>query len=55
MTAINLLRAPNGTAQYVLTGSWGKYAADEARKEGKVEVIYMPKPPTTIACPMLVN
>lgn len=40
MAAINLLRGQAGPAQYVLTGSWGKYAADEARKEGKVEVIY---------------
>ena len=40
MTAINLLRGQTAPAQYVLTGSWGKYAAEEARKEGKVEVIY---------------
>lgn len=40
MTAINLLRGQNTPAQYVLTGSWGKYAAEEARKEGAVEVIY---------------
>ncbi|MCC6509457.1 MAG: 3-phosphoserine/phosphohydroxythreonine transaminase, partial [Pirellulaceae bacterium] len=40
MTAVNLLRGQSTAAQYVLTGSWGKYAADEARKEGAVEVIY---------------
>ncbi len=40
MTAMNLLRGSKSPAQYVLTGSWGKYAADEARKEGTVEVIY---------------
>lgn len=40
MTAINLLRGQSTPAQYVLTGSWGKYAAEEARKEGAVEIIY---------------
>jgi phosphoserine aminotransferase len=40
MTAMNLLRGQPNPAQYVLTGSWGKYAADEARKEGAVEVIF---------------
>ena len=40
MTAINLLRGQKQPAQYVLTGSWGKYAAEEARKEGTVEVVY---------------
>ncbi len=40
MTAINLLRGRSEPAQYVLTGSWGKYACEEARKEGPVEVIY---------------
>jgi phosphoserine aminotransferase len=40
MTAINLLRGQAHAAQYVLTGSWGKYAAEEARKEGQVEVLY---------------
>lgn len=40
MTAINLLRGHSSPAQYVLTGSWGKYAAEEARKEGAVEAIY---------------
>ena len=40
MAAINLLRGQTAPAQYVLTGSWGKYAADEARKEGAVEVIF---------------
>jgi len=40
MTAINLLRGRSNPAQYVLTGSWGKYAAEEARKEGTVETIF---------------
>lgn len=40
MTAINLLRGQKNPAQFVLTGSWGKYAADEAKKEGAVEVIF---------------
>ena len=40
MTAINFLRGQSNPAQYVLTGSWGKYAAEEARKEGGVDVIF---------------
>lgn len=40
MVAMNLLRGQSSPAQYVLTGSWGKYAADEARKEGSIEAIY---------------
>jgi len=40
MVAMNLLRGFNAPAQYVVTGSWGKYAVGEAKKEGAVEVIY---------------
>ncbi len=40
MIPMNLLRGQSGPAQYVLTGSWGKYAKAEAAKEGKVEVVY---------------
>lgn len=40
MIAMNLLRGQSGAAQYVLTGSWGKYAQVEAQKEGAVEVAY---------------
>ncbi len=40
MTAINLLRGQSRPAQYVLTGSWGKFAVEEAIKEGPVEVVY---------------
>ncbi len=55
MTAINLLRGQSQPAQYVLTGSWGKYAAEEARKKGRSRSSTMPKRPTTIACPIPVN
>ena len=40
MIPMNLLRGHAGPAQYVLTGSWGKYAIGEAKREGKVEAIY---------------
>jgi len=40
MIPMNLLRGHSGPAQYVLTGSWGKYAQSEAKKEGTVEVVY---------------
>lgn len=40
MIPMNLLRGQSGPAQYVITGSWGKYALAEAKKEGSVETIY---------------
>jgi len=40
MIPMNLLRGQAGPAQYVLTGSWGKYAIGEAKKEGIAEAIY---------------
>lgn len=40
MIPMNLLRGQAGPAQYVLTGSWGNSAIDEARREGATEVIY---------------
>ncbi len=47
MIPINLLRGAkdksgNGqaVAQYIITGTWGKYAVGEAKKEGAVETIY---------------
>lgn len=40
MVPMNLLRGSSTPAQYVLTGSWGKYALGEAKKEGPVEVLY---------------
>ena len=40
MIPMNLLRGQSGPAQYVITGSWGKYAIGEAKREGKVETIY---------------
>lgn len=40
MVAMNLLRGRKQPAQYVLTGSWGKYAAEEARREGPIETVY---------------
>ena len=40
MIPANLLRGTDKTAQYLLTGSWGKKAIVEARKEGSVEAIF---------------
>ena len=40
MIPMNLLRGQSAAAQYVVTGTWGKSALDEAKKEGAVEVIY---------------
>ena len=40
MIPANLLRGTDKTAQYLLTGSWGKKAFGEAKKEGSVEAIY---------------
>ncbi|EGF27578.1 phosphoserine aminotransferase [Rhodopirellula baltica WH47] len=36
----NLLRGSGKRAQYVLTGSWGKKAVKEAKKEGDVDVLF---------------
>jgi len=40
MVPMNLLRGSSAPAQYIVTGSWGKYALGEAKKEGSVEVLY---------------
>tara|TARA_R110002049_G_scaffold2750_8_gene22321 strand:+ start:285668 stop:286780 length:1113 start_codon:yes stop_codon:yes gene_type:complete len=40
MIPINLMRGTGKTAQYLLTGAWGKKAFGEAQKEGDVEAIY---------------
>jgi phosphoserine aminotransferase len=40
MVPMNLLRGSGRTADYVLTGSWGKMALDEARREGKTRVAW---------------
>ncbi|GAB5403561.1 MAG: 3-phosphoserine/phosphohydroxythreonine transaminase [Aureliella sp.] len=40
MIPMNLLRGQATPAQYILTGSWGKNALSEAKKEGDVEVVY---------------
>ncbi|QDS86765.1 Phosphoserine aminotransferase [Rosistilla ulvae] len=40
MIAANLLRGHSGKAQYLVTGSWGKKALEEAVKEGPTEVIW---------------
>jgi phosphoserine aminotransferase len=40
MLPANLLRGRAEPAQYLITGSWSKYALAEAKKEGPVEVLW---------------
>lgn len=40
MVPMNLLRNHAGDAQYVLTGSWGLKACEQARLEGPVQVVW---------------
>src|SRR3990172_7511126 len=40
MVPMNLLRGSGSTAEYVVTGSWGKYALKEAQREGPVRVVW---------------
>src|SRR5690606_36739987 len=44
MVPMNLLRGTNKTADYVLTGSWGKKALAEAKHEGETNVAWDGKP-----------
>jgi phosphoserine aminotransferase len=40
MVPMNLLRGQSGSADYILTGTWGTTGAKEARREGKVHVAW---------------
>lgn len=40
MVAENLLRGRPAPAQYLVTGSWGKKAVEEAKKAGEVQVVF---------------
>ncbi|MCE9546961.1 MAG: 3-phosphoserine/phosphohydroxythreonine transaminase [Planctomycetia bacterium] len=40
MNLLGDLAGPQRTADYVLTGSWGKYAVAEAKREGTVNIAY---------------
>jgi phosphoserine aminotransferase len=40
MLAMNLLRGSGKTAEYVLTGTWGKKAIDEGRREGEARIAW---------------
>lgn len=40
MIPMNLMRGTGKSADYVITGSWGKYAHQEAIKEGKIRVVW---------------
>ena len=43
MIPMNLLRGTGKRAEYVVTGSWGKMAQDEAKREGEVHTAYNSK------------
>src|SRR5690606_22602944 len=40
MVPMNFLRGSGKTADYVITGSWGKKAIKEAQKEGEVRKVW---------------
>jgi phosphoserine aminotransferase len=40
MVPMNLLRGADRPADYIISGSWGKKALEEARKEGPVRVVW---------------
>lgn len=40
MLALNFLKESGKTAEYILTGAWGKKALDEARREGETRVVW---------------
>ena len=40
MIPLNLMRGTGQPADYILTGSWGKKALEEARKEGEIRVVW---------------
>lgn len=40
MIPMNLLKGSGKTAEYLVTGSWGKYALEEAKKEGECRVVW---------------
>jgi len=44
MVPMNLLRGSEQPADYVLSGTWGKKAIEEAGREGKVNVVWDGKP-----------
>ena len=44
MVPLNLLQGPNRSADYILTGSWGQKAIEEARREAPMRVAWDGKP-----------
>jgi phosphoserine aminotransferase len=44
MVPINLLRGQSQPADYLVTGSWSKFALEEAKREGQVNVVWDGKP-----------
>jgi phosphoserine aminotransferase len=40
MVPMNLLRGTGKTADYIIAGSWGKYAYQEATREGPVRIVW---------------
>jgi phosphoserine aminotransferase len=44
MVPMNLLGGPGRAADYIVTGSWGQTAAQEAQREGAMSIAYSGKP-----------
>ena len=44
MVPLNLLDGPGRSADYIVTGTWGQTACQEAQREGAVSVAYTSKP-----------
>jgi phosphoserine aminotransferase len=44
MVPMNLLRGSERAASFILTGSWGKLAIEEARREGPVRIVWDGRP-----------
>src|SRR5690242_7400650 len=44
LVAMNLLRGSGGSADYIVTGSWGQMAMQEGAREGSVRAAYNSKP-----------
>jgi phosphoserine aminotransferase len=44
MVPMNLLGGPGRTADYIVTGSWGQTAAQEAQREGEASIAFTGKP-----------
>jgi phosphoserine aminotransferase len=44
MIPLNLMRGQSNTPDYIVSGSWSKFALDEAKREGQVNIAWDGKP-----------